>query len=314
VTRPHGVPRPLGVAWIHGAAGEPAIQVHWYDEATVILRQAKSLNYEAPFLFLLFGHERALLLDTGAVADPDRFPLRATVDELVGRWLDKHPHAGYGLVVAHSHGHGDHVAADAQFADRPDTIVVGRGLEEVQSFFGLDERIVDFDLGGRRLEVIPSPGHHRAAVTIYDPGTGFLLTGDTVLPGRLYIEDRAAFVSTMDRLVEFAADRPVTHVLGCHVEMTTRPGRDYPLGATYQPNERPLELTPDHLTAIRDATRAATGRRRVRRFADFILHIEPRRREARMLMARGRVHQTLARLLRVAGRGGAAPRRRATRR
>jgi glyoxylase-like metal-dependent hydrolase (beta-lactamase superfamily II) len=217
-------------------------------------------------------------------------------------------------VVAHSHGHGDHVAADAQFADRPDTVVVGRGLEEVQAFFGLDERTVDFDLGGRRLEIIPSPGHHRAAVTIYDPGTGFLLTGDTVLPGRLYIEDRAAFVSTMDRLVEFAADRPVTHVLGCHVEMTTRPGRDYPLGATYQPNERPLELTPDHLTAIRDATKAATGRRRVRRFADFILYIEPRRREARMLMARGRVHQTLARLLRVAGRGGGAPRRRATRR
>src|SRR6185369_7695148 len=101
--RPGGraVNAPLGVAWIHGAAGEPAIQTHWYDEATVVLRQAKSLNYEAPFMFLLFGDERALLLDTGAVSDPDRFPLRATVDELVGRWLDKHPHPRYGLVVAH---------------------------------------------------------------------------------------------------------------------------------------------------------------------------------------------------------------------
>ena len=49
--------------WIHGAPGEPAIQTHWYDERTVILRQGKSVHYEAPFLFLLFGSERALLLD-----------------------------------------------------------------------------------------------------------------------------------------------------------------------------------------------------------------------------------------------------------
>src|SRR5215468_6475 len=124
---------PLGVVWIHGAVGEPAIQAYWHDEATVILRQAKSLNYEAPFLFLLFGEERALLLDTGAEADPRRFSLRETIDGLVAHWLDQHPRPGYALVVAHSHGHGDHVAADGQFADRPDTVVVGRDLEAVQS-------------------------------------------------------------------------------------------------------------------------------------------------------------------------------------
>jgi glyoxylase-like metal-dependent hydrolase (beta-lactamase superfamily II) len=291
---------PLGVAWIYGAAGEPAIQTHWYDEATVILRQAKSLNYEAPFLYLLFGDDRALLLDTGAVPDPQLFPLRETVDRLVAHWLEQHPRLGYRLVVAHSHGHGDHVAADGQFADRPDTVVVARELDAVQAFFGFDAwpaQTVEFDLGGRRLEILGSPGHHRAAITIYDPRTGFLLTGDTVLPGRLYVEDRAEFVSTMDRLVAFAATRPVTHVLGCHVEMKKRPGRDYPLGATYQPHERALELTPGHLTAIRDAAKA-TGRRRVRRYADFIVYLEPGRRETRALLARGRANKLLTRLLR----------------
>jgi hydroxyacylglutathione hydrolase len=291
----------LDVVWIHGAAGEPAIQTHWYDEATVILRQAKSLHHEAPFMFVLFGEERALLLDTGAVDDPERFPLRAAVDRLLAQWLDKHPHPGYGLVVAHSHGHGDHVAADGQFADRPDTVVVGRELDAIQSFFGFDDwpaQTVEFDLGGRRLEILGSPGHHRAAITIYDPRTGFLLTGDTVLPGRLYVEDPATFLSTMDRLVAFAAERPVTHVLGCHVEMKTRPGRDYPVGATYQPKERRLELTPAHLLAIRDAAKAAAGRRGVHRFADFIIYIDPGRREVRALMARARVHQVLTRLTR----------------
>ena len=78
----------LDVRWIHGAparrrATDPPIQVHQYDPHTVILRQGKSVNYEAPFLFLLFGNDRALLLDTGATEDPETFPLRATVDQLI---------------------------------------------------------------------------------------------------------------------------------------------------------------------------------------------------------------------------------------
>ncbi len=82
----------LAVSWIHGAparrrATDPPIQVHRYDEHTVILRPSKSVHYEAPFIYLLFGNDRALLLDTGATADPAKFPPRATVDQLAGEWL-----------------------------------------------------------------------------------------------------------------------------------------------------------------------------------------------------------------------------------
>ena len=74
----------LDVTWIHGGRsakrpGDPKIQVHRYDEHTIILRQSKSVHYEAPFLFLLFGNDRVLLLDTGATAEPEKFPLRQTV-------------------------------------------------------------------------------------------------------------------------------------------------------------------------------------------------------------------------------------------
>jgi hydroxyacylglutathione hydrolase len=281
----------LEVSWIHGAPGEPAVQVHRYDEHTVILRQSKSTSYEAPFLFLLFGNDRALLLDTGATADPERFPLRETVDQLVAGWLDEHPRNGYELVVAHTHGHGDHVAADAQFAGRADTTVVPRDVDAVRSFFGFGDRwpteTVPFDLGGRVLDVLGSPGHHRAAITVYDPWTGILLTGDTVYPGRLYVFDSAAFRASMDRLVDFAATRPVTHVLGCHIEMTKKPGRDYPLGATYQPHEQALQMTAGQLTAVRDAAAAVAGRRGVYRFDDFIIYNEPRRTDHYRLLARG---------------------------
>jgi hydroxyacylglutathione hydrolase len=95
----------LDVRWIHGVpAGrqpsDPKIQVHYCDPHTVILRQSKSVSYEAPFLYLLFGNERALLLDTGATADPAEFPLRTTVDQLVTGWLAQHPSDTYQLQAA----------------------------------------------------------------------------------------------------------------------------------------------------------------------------------------------------------------------
>ncbi|MCX4745685.1 MBL fold metallo-hydrolase [Kitasatospora sp. NBC_01287] len=312
----------LAVDWIHGTAsrrgGGPPLQVHQYDEHTVILRQSMAVNYEAPFIFLLFGNDRALLLDTGATADATIFPLRATVDRLVAEWLDRHPgeqgergghgeHGGrrepYGLVVAHTHGHGDHVAADGQFADRPATTVVPREAEAVGSFFGFEpDRPLDtvtFDLGGRVLEILPSPGHHRAAITVYDPWSGILFTGDTVLPGRLYVEDHAAFRATVERMVEFAGTHPVTHVLGCHVEMSRRPGGEYPIGATYQPDERVPEMTVAQLVAVRDATVAVAGRPGVHRFDDFVIYNEPRKTDMRKLVARGLAHQLASPVLRL---------------
>src|SRR5580693_2590664 len=121
----------LDVAWIHGSEAakyntDPDIQVHACDEHTYILRQNKAVHYEAPFLFLLFGSSRAVLLDTGATASPEFFPLRRTVDAIIEYWLAVHPRSDdYQLLVLHTHSHGDHTAADGQFAGRPDTEVIG---------------------------------------------------------------------------------------------------------------------------------------------------------------------------------------------
>ena len=69
----------LDVSWIHGSEAakyntDPDIQVHAYDEHTYILRQNMAVHYEAPFMFLLFGGSRALLLDTGATSNPAVLP------------------------------------------------------------------------------------------------------------------------------------------------------------------------------------------------------------------------------------------------
>jgi hydroxyacylglutathione hydrolase len=264
----------LDVRWNHGAPGEQPIQVHAYDPHTYLLRQSKATSYEAPFLYLLFGNERAVLLDTGATADPALFPLRAMIDTLVAGWLAANPRDEYGLVVAHTHGHGDHVAGDGQFAGRPLTTLVPPEAEAVREFFGFTDwpdQVVELDLGGRVLDVTPIPGHHPASIAIFDPWSGFLLTGDTVYPGRLYAPDYPQFARSLDRLVGFAAARPVTHVMGCHIEMTRTPGLDYPIGTKYQPDEPPLQMTVAQLVAVRDAARSAAARRGAHPFDDFII-------------------------------------------
>jgi hypothetical protein len=48
----------------------------------------------------------------------------------------------------------------------------------------------------------------------------------------------------------------VTWLLGCHIEMTTTAGVDYPVGWNYQPDEPPLELTTDHLGQIQSTLQA----------------------------------------------------------
>lgn len=271
------MPGNLDVSWIHGSQDrrhptDPPIQVHHYAPDTVLVRQSKDVHFEAPFLFLLFGSERAVLLDSGATADDS---VRTTVDGLLAAWLADHPAEHYELVVAHTHGHGDHVAGDAAFAGRPDTTVVGRDVDAVRAFFGFSDwptQVVTFDLGGRELEVTGIPGHQPASIAVFDARTGLLLSGDSVLPGRLYVSDMPAYIDSMRRLVEFAEARQVSHILGCHIEMTVAPGRDYFPGCRYQPREPPLQMSVAQLRTVRDAAMSVAERKGVHRFDDFIVY------------------------------------------
>ena len=255
----------LDVAWIHGSEAakyntDPDIQVHACDKHTYILRQNMAVHYEAPFMFLLFGASRALLIDTGATANPQFFPLRRTVESVIDGWLASHPRpGGYGLLVLHTHPHTDHTAADGQFAGRPNTVVIAAERDAAWSYFGFGDgpgAVAEIDLGGRLLDCLATPGHHQAAVTYYDRYSGILFTGDTIYPGRLYVFDWMAFVRSIGRLVDWCAQRPVTYLLGCHIEMTTTSGVDYPAGWSYQPDETPLELTAGHLGQIQERLKA----------------------------------------------------------
>ena len=247
------VPGSLDVHWNEGASDckatpQPPLQIHTYEPQTFILRQSPCAEFEANFLYLLVGSDKALLIDTGAVADPKEMPLAKTILEL----LPDKDNKKLPLLVAHTHRHLDHRAGDPQFASDPSVQTVPIDLEGVRTFFGFTnwpDGIAHVDLGGRTVDVIPTPGHNATHVVFYDNRTGTLFSGDFLMPGRLLIEDAAAYRESAVRVVEFLKTRPLTHILGGHIELNTA-GQAYRFGSHHHPNERRLELAREDLAAL----------------------------------------------------------------
>lgn len=243
--------------WISGSKKckkntDQLIQVVKYNENTWLLRQNKCYNYEAPFMFLFIGQEKALLMDTGATKEEKSFPLYKMVNAIIANWQKQH-NTTLELVVAHTHKHGDHYAADHQFKGQPNTTLVGIKKVDVINFFKFTNwpnTSVDFDLGDRTLKLIPIPGHQDASIAVYDKSSKLLLTGDTFYPGRLYINDWTSFKTSINRLVEFSNKHEIKYILGNHIEMSTTDGLDYPIGTTYHPEEQKLPLTKKDLLAL----------------------------------------------------------------
>ena len=262
--------------WIDATHGpEPDMQVQQVDANTFVIRQSIKTNFEGPFLYLFFGNDKALLLDTGAGG----LKIRPTIDGVIAKWLAAKGKTSIPLIVAHTHAHGDHIAGDAEFASDPNVTVVGHKPEDVAAFFGIKTwptEIVPFDLGGRVLQIIPSPGHEPAEITVYDPETKLLQMGDELYPGRLYVTagNFETFRDTVDRIVTFTRTHAVSWVMGNHIEMTAKPGRDYPMHTAAHPNEHPLELPYADLLKLQASMHKMTGAQ-LDIHKDFILYPTP---------------------------------------
>jgi glyoxylase-like metal-dependent hydrolase (beta-lactamase superfamily II) len=245
------VPGTMDVHWNEGSEDcvknpQPPIQVHQYNAQTFILRESLCATYEAPFIYLLIGKTKALLIDTGAVADAKIMPLAQTVVSLL-------PDDGSRrlLMVAHTHGHLDHRSGDDQFRALPDVEVVPTDIDSVKRHLGIADWpnvIGQIDLGDRVIDVILTPGHYSSHVAYYDRQTGLFFSGDFLLPGRLLIEDADADLASARRVAKFVEQHPIAYVLGAHVELDES-GKTF-FGTRYHPNERPLQLTKQDLLAL----------------------------------------------------------------
>ncbi len=252
----------MDMHWNEGAANcgqhtGPTLQVHAYNAQTYILRQSLCATFEAPFMYVLIGSRQALLIDTGDIADPANSPLAKTVMTL----LPGDASAKLPLLVVHTHRHLDHRAGDGQFANLPNVRVVGYDIDSVRRFYGFTDwpnGIAQIDLGDRTIDVIPTPGHNETEVSFYDKNTALLFSGDFLMPARLLVDDSRAYRASAERLAQFVKDRPVTFVLGGHIEMNAN-GELYPWQSQFHPHEHALQLTKQDALALVPAFQQFNG-------------------------------------------------------
>ena len=160
--------------------------------------------------FLIFGSERALMLDTGmGICD-----IRPLVEELCGPYMDT-------LQIVNCHAHFDHTGCNFRFGEvfGADTELTRRQAEtgvphvplasqtdEDMFLFGYPEGFSPeeycirpygfrpcsdghiFDLGGRDVEFITTPGHTEDHAMLYDHRDGILFAGDMIYFGAIYVQ------------------------------------------------------------------------------------------------------------------------------
>jgi glyoxylase-like metal-dependent hydrolase (beta-lactamase superfamily II) len=134
-------------------------------------------------------------------------------------WLESYGHIARGLRERYEEFHaldtGGFFLTDSRIEVRPVPELADWRIEAVRPSRLLREGDV-LDLGGRRLEVLHTPGHSPDGICLWEPETGLLLAGDTLISGTFFAHvpgaDVAAFAASTCRLARL----PVTTALLGH--------------------------------------------------------------------------------------------------
>jgi glyoxylase-like metal-dependent hydrolase (beta-lactamase superfamily II) len=236
------LPRPEYKTLARVPVSDPWFEV--YKPATGVFAIYEPHQAEETIGYLIVGQKRALLFDTGmGISD-----IKQVTAELT-----KLP-----VVVLNSHTHDDHVGGnwefdtvygmntdftrknaqgsreDAQAEITPDQIcgTLPKGFDskayatrpwKISAYTHDGDR---FDLGGRTLEVIATPGHTPDAISLIDRSNGLLFTGDTYYPAPIWLfrpeTDLDAYAASIARLAALAPH--VKLVLGAHNIPVASPG------------------------------------------------------------------------------------------
>jgi len=216
------------------AISDPWFEV--YKPAPDVFAIYEPHQAEEVISYLIAGKKKALLFDTGmGISD-----IKKVINELT-----KLP-----VIVLNSHTHNDHVGGDWEFStiygmDTDFTRKNGLGSrEDAQAEItpdqicgtlprGFDAKTYStrpwkitvyihdgdrFDLGGRTVEVIATPGHTPDAISLIDRANGLLFTGDTYYPAPIWLfrpeTNLDEYAASIRRLAALAPG--VKLVLGAH--------------------------------------------------------------------------------------------------
>lgn len=208
------------------------------DESTYVISEYR--HWEETHCYLLNGGQRSLLIDTG-------LGIENIYDEVIK--LTNKP-----VTAVATHVHWDHIGGHKYFPDfyahaeeldwlnggfplSLDTIKEmvldrcdppeGFNVEHYEFFQGTPTRLLSdgdvIDLGGRRIEVLHTPGHSPGHLCFWEPATGYLFTGDLVYKDVLFAyypsTDPEAYLASLEKV----AALPVGKVFPAHHSLDIQP-------------------------------------------------------------------------------------------
>lgn len=146
-----------------------------YEDSEVVFRQIDEHTWIGnghrcynESLYLVEGSDRAVLIDAGTYV-PD-------LDKIVAK-ITQNP-----VTLLLTHGHGDHVGGAGSF---PEVYLCEADKQlfswNVRSYKGEIKLLTEgqiIDLGGRKLEVVFTPGHTQGSITFFDKANHYGFSGD----------------------------------------------------------------------------------------------------------------------------------------
>ena len=146
-----------------------------YRDENIVFRQIDEHTWEGnghlvynESVYVVEGEDKALVIDAGTEMPH--------LSKAVATLTDKP------LMLALTHGHGDHVGGVVSFPEvwihPADTSMIGAGARQygIQVHLLSDGEVID--LGGRQIEVLHTPGHTSGSVTFFDKARGYGFSGD----------------------------------------------------------------------------------------------------------------------------------------
>ncbi len=228
------LPRPEYKALERVPVSDPWFEV--YKTAPGVFAIYEPHQWEETISYLIVGGKSALLFDTG-MGISDIKKVTAELTRLPVIVLNSHTHAdhvggnwefdtvrGMDTDFTRHRAQGSRDAAQAEIGAGQICGSQPKGFDpktyvtrpwKISAYVHDGER---FDLGGRSIEVIATPGHTPDAISLIDRANGLLFTGDTYYPAPIFLfepeTDLAAYAASVHRLAALAPH--VKKVLGAH--------------------------------------------------------------------------------------------------
>lgn len=207
--------------------------VRWFDDwfaiehvAPGVIAIGEPRFYQINWNYLILGTRRALMFDTG--------PGVRDISKVV-RKLTTLP-----VTALPSHMHFDHTGGLSGFGNiaLPDLVVLRSCMQDGwlmptdDLFVGYWEGMgwtpvkpaqwliigSEIDLGGRRLEILHTPGHSPDSISLLDAANGLLFAADFVYPGKLYAQiansDLKSYLDSAEALLPQVSEG--TTILSAH--------------------------------------------------------------------------------------------------